>query len=138
MCQRRFSKTFADQVGLTPKVFCRVLRFQRALTLAFTTFVLFQVFNVFNARNEKGTSFNAHFFDNRMLWASLAGVIALQGIAVHWPPAEAIFGTGGMTLADWGIAAGVAASVLILEEGRKLALAVIGRLRSTLMAAGRL
>ena len=111
---------------------------QRALTLAFTTFVLFQVFNVFNARNEKGTSFNAHFFDNRMLWASLAGVIALQGIAVHWPPAEAIFGTGGMTLADWGIAAGVAASVLILEEGRKLALAVIGRLRSTLMAAGRL
>ena len=36
---------------------------QRALTLAFTTFVLCQVFNVFNARNEKGTSFNAHVFD---------------------------------------------------------------------------
>jgi AraC-like DNA-binding protein len=34
MCQRRFSKVFADQVGLTPKVFCRILRFQRVRTLA--------------------------------------------------------------------------------------------------------
>ena len=99
---------------------------QRALTLAFTTFVLFQVFNVFNARNEKGTAFNARFFDNRMLWVSLAGVIALQAIAVHWPPAEAIFGTDGMTLVDWGIATSVAASILILEEVRKLSLALLG------------
>ena len=103
---------------------------QRALTLAFTTFVLFQFFNVFNARNENGTSFNAHFFDNAMLWVSLAGVVGLQAIAVHWPPAQAIFGTGGMTLADWGIATGVAASVLILEEGRKLICDVLERLRS--------
>ena len=36
----------------------------RALTLAFTTFVLFQFFNVFNARVERGTAFNRHFFDN--------------------------------------------------------------------------
>jgi Ca2+-transporting ATPase len=100
---------------------------QRALSLAFTTFVLFQFFNVFNARNENGTSFNAHVFHNAMLWSSLAGVVGLQAVAVHWPPAQAIFGTGGMTLADWGIAAGVAASVLLLEEGRKLALAVRGR-----------
>jgi AraC-like DNA-binding protein len=34
ICQRRFSKVFAAQVGLTPKVFCRVLRFQRVQTLA--------------------------------------------------------------------------------------------------------
>lgn len=34
ICQRRFSKVFAAQVGLTPKVFCRVLRFQQVRTLA--------------------------------------------------------------------------------------------------------
>ena len=34
----------------------------RALTLAFTTFVLFQFFNVFNARSETGSAFNADFF----------------------------------------------------------------------------
>ncbi len=33
ICQRRFSKVFASQVGLTPKVFCRILRFQRVRTL---------------------------------------------------------------------------------------------------------
>ena len=34
LCQRRFSKVFAAQVGLTPKVFCRILRFQRVRTMA--------------------------------------------------------------------------------------------------------
>ena len=34
LCQRRFRKVFAAQVGLTPKVFCRILRFQRVRTLA--------------------------------------------------------------------------------------------------------
>jgi Ca2+-transporting ATPase len=111
---------------------------QRALTLAFTMFVLFQVFNVFNARNENGPSFNAHFFDKAMLWGSFAGVVGLQAVAVHWPPAQVIFGTGSMTLADWGIATGVAASVLILEEGRKLGLAVLRRLRRSAAPAGSL
>ncbi len=34
MCQRRFRQVFAAQVGLTPKLFSRILRFQRALALA--------------------------------------------------------------------------------------------------------
>ncbi len=103
---------------------------QRALTLAFTTFVLFQIFNVFNARNEKGSLFNAYTFDNSMLWLSLLAVIVLQVIAVHWPPAEAVFGIGGMSYADWVFPAGVASSILILEEGRKLLIVLIRRLRS--------
>jgi AraC-like DNA-binding protein len=32
--QRRFIQTFRSHVGLTPKVFCRILRFQRARVLA--------------------------------------------------------------------------------------------------------
>jgi P-type Ca2+ transporter type 2C len=92
----------------------------RALTMAFTTFVLFQFFNVFNARNEKGSAFNTQFFKNRMLWSALLGTLLLQALAVHWPVASSIFGTTGMMWTDWGIAAGVASSVLLLEEGRKL------------------
>jgi Ca2+-transporting ATPase len=98
---------------------------ERAQTLAFTTFVLFQLFNVFNARNEHGTCFNAGFFRNSMLWCSLAGVVALQAVAVHWPPAQAVFMTAGMGFADWGIAVGVACSILVLEELRKLGLAAL-------------
>lgn len=94
----------------------------RALTMAFTTFVLFQLFNVFNARNETGSAFNAQFFGNRMLWVSLGAALLLQMLATHWPPASSLFGTTGMAWADWGVAAGVASSVLLLEEARKLGL----------------
>ena len=93
---------------------------EHATTLAFTTFVLFQVFNVFNARAEKGSTFNRNFFANRMLWLAIAGVILLQILVIHWPPAQAIFHTTALTQLEWLIAAGVAASVLILEELRKL------------------
>ncbi len=93
----------------------------RALTMAFATFVLFQLFNVFNARNETGSAFNAQLFSNRMLWLSLGAALALQMLATHWPPASSLFGTTGMAWADWGVAAGVASSVLLLEEARKLA-----------------
>lgn len=98
---------------------------ENALTMAFTTFVLFQFFNVFNARNEVGSAFGAHLFVNRMLWASLGAVLALQVVVVHWPPAQAIFGTVELSLADWGTSVGVAASVLLLEETRKAGLQLL-------------
>jgi Ca2+-transporting ATPase len=101
----------------------------RALTLAFTTFVLFQLFNVFNARNEIGSAFNARFFDNRMLWISLGATLLLQAVAVHWGPASRLFGTTGMTWADWGVCIAIASSVLLLEEGRKLVWRVAQRQR---------
>ena len=90
-----------------------------APTLCFTTFVLFQFFNVFNARVEHGSTFSAGFFKNPMLWASLAAVLGLQILAVHWPPAQSIFGTTALTALQWTVAIGVASSVLLLEEGRK-------------------
>jgi len=99
----------------------------RALTLAFTTFVLFQFFNVFNARAETGSAFNRHFFENRMLWLALSAVLALQVLVVHWPPAQAIFDTASLSITDWALAATVAASVLLLEEARKLVARALAR-----------
>jgi Ca2+-transporting ATPase len=91
-----------------------------ALTLAFTTFVLFQFFNAFNARAEHGSVFNANFFMNGKLWLALVGVLALQVMAVHWQPAQAIFGTTDLLPGDWLLAALAASSVLLLDEARKL------------------
>ena len=102
----------------------------RALTMAFTTFVLFQLFNVFNARNETGSAFNAQFFSNRMLWLSLGAALLLQVLATQWGPATRLFGTTGMAWADWAVAAGVASSVLLLEEARKLGLRGWSRFRA--------
>ena len=96
----------------------------RAATLAFTAFVLFQVFNAFNARAERGSTFNRNFFTNGWLWLSLASVVLLQALAVHWSPAQAVFGTTDLSLTDWALATAVASSVLMVGETRKL----LGRL----------
>jgi Ca2+-transporting ATPase len=91
----------------------------RALTLAFTTFVLFQVFNVFNARAEKNTAFNRQFFSNRLLWLAIIGVVLLQALVIYWPPAQAVFRTTALNQTECLIAVGVASLVLVLEEFRK-------------------
>ena len=103
----------------------------RALTMAFTTFVLFQFFNVFNARSELRSAFNTSFFGNRMLWVSLLSTLVLQAVAVHWAPAAALFGTTDMAWTDWGIAIGVASTVLLFEETRKLAIRIWHRGKGT-------
>ena len=90
-----------------------------ALTLAFTTFVLFQFFNVFNARSEHGSAFNTHFLANGKLWLALGAVLALQVLVVHWPTAQAVFGTTHLNAEDWLKAALVASSVLLLDEAGK-------------------
>jgi Ca2+-transporting ATPase len=95
---------------------------QHATSLAFTTFVLFQVFNAFNARTEKGTAFNQHFFANKVLWASIVSVIVLQVVIVQWSAAEIIFRTVPLSTDDWLLATGIAVSVLVFEELRKLAM----------------
>ncbi len=92
-----------------------------ASTLAFTTFVLFQFFNVMNARFDAGTVFNRQLFHNRKLWLALAAVLVLQVVVVNWGPAQAVFDTESLNLGDWLLATGIAASVLLLDEARKLA-----------------
>jgi Ca2+-transporting ATPase len=99
----------------------------KAMTLAFTTFVLFQFFNIFNARAENGSTFNRHFFSNGKLWLALAAVVALQVVAVHWAPAQAIFDTVDLSAFEWGVAAAVASSTLLLEEARKLLFRCLGQ-----------
>jgi Ca2+-transporting ATPase len=93
-----------------------------AVTLAFTTFVLFQFFNIFNARAEHRSAFNRQLFSNGKLWLALATVVVMQVVAVHWSPAQEIFGTDDLALDDWAWALAIASSTLWLEEGRKLAL----------------
>jgi Ca2+-transporting ATPase len=84
--------------------------------------VLFQFFNVFNARSEHDSAFNVNFIRNGKLWMALASVIALQVIAVHWQPAQLIFGTTDLRQEDWLLATLAASSVLLLDEMRKLSI----------------
>jgi len=92
----------------------------RARTMAFTTFVMFQVFNVFNARVGGESALGRAALANGKLWAALAGIVVLQAVAVHWGPAQALFHTTDLEPAEWGVAVALGASVLVLEETRKL------------------
>ena len=48
-------------------------------------------------------------------------MLVLQVVVVNWWPAQAVFDTVALTLSDWALATGTAASVWVLEELRKLA-----------------
>jgi len=50
----------------------------------------------------------------------LAGLVGLQVLAVHWPPAQQLFATTALSATQWMLAAGVASLVLWLEESHKL------------------
>jgi Ca2+-transporting ATPase len=102
----------------------------KAMTLAFTVFVLFQFFNIFNARAEHGSAFNRQLFDNGKLWFALGAVVALQVVAVHWPPAQIIFDTVALTPAEWGVAFGVASTTLLFDEVRKLLMRMFAKRRA--------
>ncbi|KIL96840.1 Lead cadmium zinc and mercury transporting ATPase Copper-translocating P-type ATPase [Paramagnetospirillum magnetotacticum MS-1] len=103
----------------------------RARTMAFTTFVLFQVFNVFNARVGTESAFGRAALANGKLWSALAGIVVLQAVAVHWPPAQALFHTTGLGPTEWIVAVVLGASVLVLEEGRKLVWRLVSPARAT-------
>jgi Ca2+-transporting ATPase len=50
---------------------------------------------------------------------TLVGVLALQVLVVHWPPAQSVFGTTVLEFDDWFKAVAVASSVLLLDELKK-------------------
>jgi Ca2+-transporting ATPase len=98
---------------------------ERGSTIAFTTFVLFQVFNALNVRSESGTSLKREMMSNLRLWIALGAVVALQVAVVHWPPLQRVFGTTSLKFGEWMLAAGIASTVLLVEELRKVVVRVL-------------
>ncbi len=90
-----------------------------ARTSAFTVLVLAQLFNTFNARSDR-ESIGRGWAANPWLLAAIALSFALQVAVVHLPFLNEAFGTEPMSLAEWGLAAAFAASVLVVGEARKL------------------
>ena len=65
----------------------------RAVTLAFTTFVLFQVANAFNARDERRSIFSMRTFSNPSLWIWLNS--QNEGMASSSPPRGRLLAMAG-------------------------------------------
>jgi Ca2+-transporting ATPase len=92
---------------------------ERALTLAFTTFVLMQVVNALNVRDEQRSLFTRATLTNRSLYIALAGVVILQVLAVQLQVGQNVFGTTTLTFSDWAIATGLALTLALIEETTK-------------------
>ncbi|WP_321210994.1 calcium-transporting P-type ATPase, PMR1-type [Methanothermobacter sp. DP] len=87
---------------------------ERAMTVAFTVFVMFQIFNVFNCKSRTG-------FSNRTLLVAVAASLLLQILVVYLAPLEGVFRTVPLTVTDWILIIAVASLILIAEAIMRLA-----------------
>ncbi len=96
-----------------------------ARTMAFTTLVLAQLYNCLNARSDTTSAFH-HLFTNWLLWLALGASVGLQVAVVHLSFLNDAFSTSPLSPAGWLICAGLASSVLWVNEARKLLLRRFG------------
>ena len=88
----------------------------RAVTVAFMTLALSQLFHVFNARSHAQVLFSRRLFQNGWVWSAIALTIALQVMAVHFPPLAGLLHTVPLSRGDWGVV--MAASLFPLLFGQ--------------------
>lgn len=90
-----------------------------ARTMVFTTIVLAQIFNAFNARSDTVSAL-VRPFENRLLWGAVALTVVLQVVVVHVPFMNRAFDTEALDVRRWLICIGLASTVLVADELRKL------------------
>jgi Ca2+-transporting ATPase len=92
---------------------------ERAVTMAFTTFVMFQMFNTLNCRSEEKSVFKLGLFSNRYVIFAIAASIAMQLAVIYLPVLSRMFGTTPLSAADLALVTLVSSSVFIVDEARK-------------------
>jgi Ca2+-transporting ATPase len=84
------------------------------ITLAF-----FEIFRLWSIRTEKESAFSENPMRSPWLLGATLFVILLQFMIVHVPFMQNIFGTVVLSWGQWGIAIGIGASILVIDEGYK-------------------
>ncbi|HDH27971.1 MAG TPA: calcium-transporting P-type ATPase, PMR1-type, partial [Euryarchaeota archaeon] len=92
---------------------------ERAVTMAFTVFVMFQMFNALNCRSEEKSVFKLGLFSNRYVTLAIAASVALQLAVIYIPLLQRMFGTTPLTLGDLALVTLVSSTVFIVDEARK-------------------
>jgi Ca2+-transporting ATPase len=80
----------------------------KAMSMAFTVFVMYQIFNVFNCRS-------AHGFSNRFLLIAVASSFLLQLGVIYTPFLQGIFETTALSGMDWIIVLLIASTILVSD-----------------------
>ena len=91
-------------------------------TLMLTTMIFCQIAEAFLARTDQRSVFRNPLTTNKPLLFSALGILALQCLAVYLAPLRWLFQTVPLTLAELGLAAGAALSILLAGELMKVLL----------------
>jgi len=92
----------------------------KARTVCMSVMAIAQVFNALNCRFEKKSIFQTNPFSNWFLVIAIFVSSGLQVLAVYAPALQGILRTAPLAARDWALIIPAAASVLIVEEMRKL------------------
>jgi len=92
----------------------------KAWTMSLTTLAVFQWFNAWNCRSEDKSIFKQNPFTNKFLVSATVLVILLQFVVIYTPFMQKFLRTTALNLSDWLIIMPVAASIIIVEELRKM------------------
>ena len=96
---------------------------ESARTIAVNTIVMCEVFYLFCSRYLERSSFSvAGFLGNKVVLLSIGVLAVLQGLLTYWGPAQAIFGTGSITLTHWLWILAISFVVFCLVELEKAAM----------------
>ncbi len=91
-----------------------------ARTIAFTAIAAFQWFQALNARSNYQSIFSIGVFSNRYLLLGVGAAILLQIGVIHTPVGQILFGTTGISWADWLLIAMVSSTIWIADEILKI------------------
>ncbi len=91
----------------------------KAQTMAFTTLVISQLFIAISCRSVHKPIFAVNPFANKWLWAAIASSFVLQIVLLYVPFFQKVFSLTALTLAEFGIAAGVAFIGFVYLEAHK-------------------
>lgn len=92
----------------------------KAWTIALTTLAVFQWFNAWNCRHESKSVFRTNPFSNKFLIGATLIIVFLQILAIYNPLMQKILHTAPLKPSEWLIIASIAASIILVEEIRKL------------------
>lgn len=92
----------------------------KAMTVSLTVLAVFQWFNAWNCRDEEASLFTSNPLTNKYLIAATGTIVALHLIAVYAPFMQIFLKTVSLSLNDWIWIVGVAFTIVITEETRKL------------------
>ncbi len=102
-----------------------------AMTMTQAGIVVSQVFNGFAVRTDRESVFKVGLLSNRRLVAAELAGLGIMAAISYFPPLEALFHTGPLSLQDWALLVGFGLLLFWAEEARKLA----GRHLPDLLAA---